>query len=576
MKAQHKEPVFANQDFLNAIFNSNFEAVKDLVINHGADVNALDNFRGPVLACAIYSQNDQIIDFLLKQGALVNPEYKHVEITPLGAACQVAARADKPENINFIFSKLIDLGADLNPKNCFSSPLTEVIKTNGPCSGVMATHLVQNYKAEINPTLDNAKTPLAAATQIAASKGVFDLFFQCLSLGAEINPINPNQTSPLVAAIESSGLYAKAIASFLIENGAKVEISDEPIYSSPLHQAARLGQKEIYELLVSKGANVNHKINGISSFEQAFSAHNFEMAEYIFTNFTKDIHITKEIFKSCMIFQQSKLLDLFIAQGFDYTNECARTIKHSDSKIIQAIINKYNEYPPIEHPQFKFGEFVLRALDPQYSNESDTPDNTANKKIDSKLSIKDGLLYDKNDILFSTPLLETDANKYIWVLDRHGELFSCPRRGEISNSEIGNHHSFFSKKDGFGKPIACGGYFKVKEGKIIEIDSHSGHYKPTKDQLILAVKFLYKEGVFTENVNIQYSNGELKKITLQEVLAIDSESILSNYPTLEGYELSKCQIVGNPDFDFNNLDINSIDIQTTSTGEILDQYSDLL
>jgi len=41
---------------------------------------------------------------------------------------------------------------------------------------------------------------------------------------------------------------------------------------------------------------------------------------------------------------------------------------------------------------------------------------------------------------------------------------------------------FFNKKDGFGKPIACGGYVEIKEGKITKIDNCSGHYRPSKDQ----------------------------------------------------------------------------------------------
>jgi len=61
-------------------------------------------------------------------------------------------------------------------------------------------------------------------------------------------------------------------------------------------------------------------------------------------------------------------------------NHNSKAIKHSNSKLIQAVVNKHVEYPTQEHPQFQYGEFIIRALHPQYGSEGDSLDNTNDKK----------------------------------------------------------------------------------------------------------------------------------------------------------------------------------------------------
>lgn len=247
----------------------------------------------------------------------------------------------------------------------------------------------------------------------------------------------------------------------------------------------------------------------------------------------------------------------------------SKKIKKSSSKLIQAIIDKYGEYPPAEHPQVKYNELILRTLDPQYSREDNRLDNKLDKKITSKLSIKKGQLFNKDGDIFSTIQKDDYSEKiYIWVLDHQGNLYSSPMHGEISQAAIGNQHSFFRKKEGFGKPIACGGHFKVNvEGKITEIDNCSGHYKPTKDQLILAIKFLHKEGVLIEDLKINYFDREKEEnqtMSLEEALNINSETILSKYPPLDNYISSKIQVFEKNVFlddlliSFDNLELNEL------------------
>ena len=233
----------------------------------------------PVFAYAIYSQNTKIINFFLEQGVNVNPEFQYVTVTPLGAACNVASLDDSIEHIDSTLDRLIKLGAHLNPENSRFSPLTEIIKVNGPCSKIMAQYLVK-LGANINPTIDYAITPLAVATQMAIETFTLDPISTCLTLRAQINPINPTQTSPLVIAIRLNTPVTKIIAKYLIANGA--EFQSDFVHNSALYEAVTASNKYICELLIENGADLNKNYFGdISLWEPLIRNSNLDMLQYL-------------------------------------------------------------------------------------------------------------------------------------------------------------------------------------------------------------------------------------------------------------------------------------------------------
>jgi hypothetical protein len=98
----------------------------------------------------------------------------------------------------------------------------------------------------------------------------------------------------------------------------------------------------------------------------------------------------------------------------------------------------------------------------------------------------------------------------MWAMDRYGNLFvaydkdqyetvqtqtgSTPQEAkkaleaERGKRTMTNHSSFCA-----GRDVICAGMIFFWKGQLIHIDNNSGHYKPTRDSLRHAVKFLVDE-----------------------------------------------------------------------------------
>lgn len=623
-----KQQVNINE-FRDAIVKGDLERVMDLV-QRGADINAIDEYMIPMFVHAINSNSKEMAIFFFDQGADVNPQYPYVSVTSLGAALAMAATAESTDKMDYTFGLLLQKGANPNPTNTMKPPLTCVIEANGPCSEILLKHLVKNCGAEINPTADNVTPPLVTATQVACHTGNFELFFTCLGLGAEINSVTSG-APPLVAAISSGGRYATIIAKYLINNGANLE--SDVINTSPLHQAAMVGNQEICGLLIEKGADVNKSFTGdVSLFEFLIRCGNLDMLQYLMGKGMKlcwdkaleislnnqqpsGIEMTKFLLSEAekdghsyderelvvkAINNHNKILSDFLIEQFgsidlsDYqgyfnlstfwSRDMVIKLNHPLSKILQAasqaadssdinevfqtaetiistpnidrgnlnqilgIIsqNKASELVQkilkdnsgdsakaiktltlfqLKHT-FKNDKFVLTTTN--YGNEAGET-NTHDIKEKSKTYIKGG------KICFSySQETVSDGEGYIYVVSKKGDLYLG-----TSNNFKGLHHSFFLKGKpgqehyGYGKPVACGGHITLKDGLIAKIDSHSGHYSPTLDQLKLVCKHFKDLGMLAKDVIIETYNHEIK---------IDSDSldsmvigdILAQYPDLAG------------------------------------------
>ena len=95
----------------------------------------------------------------------------------------------------------------------------------------------------------------------AASKGNIEAVKQHLDAGMDVNTKDDDGDTPLIHA--ASMMYRaenKEIVELLITKGA--DVNAENFFCTSMHYAAALGRKEIVELLIANGANVNPKAGG--------------------------------------------------------------------------------------------------------------------------------------------------------------------------------------------------------------------------------------------------------------------------------------------------------------------------
>lgn len=83
---------------------------------------------------------------------------------------------------------------------------------------------------------------------------------------------------------------------------------------------------------------------------------------------------------------------------------------------------------------------------------------------------------------------------YMYILDAKKRLY-------IQIKEKGKtNHSSLSR----GQAVLAAGNLKISSGKIIEIDTFSGHYKPTETQLVTLLDFLRKQNVNINEIKLTY------------------------------------------------------------------------
>jgi ankyrin repeat protein len=148
---------------------------------------------------------------------------------------------------------------------------------------------VRQFGADVGmivPVAEAAKIgPPTAKESIhrAAETGNIEAVKQHLAAGADVNAgRSDGGGTPLHFA---AGWGHKEIAELLIEKGADLNAKSEGLYMhgwTPLHCAALSGHKEIVELLIAKGADINAKNRGeYTSFHFAAEGGHGEIVELL-------------------------------------------------------------------------------------------------------------------------------------------------------------------------------------------------------------------------------------------------------------------------------------------------------
>tara|TARA_Y100001933_G_scaffold190516_1_gene189720 strand:+ start:188 stop:1048 length:861 start_codon:yes stop_codon:yes gene_type:complete len=202
----------------------------------GADVNAKNKKGMTPLHFAIYKDNSEIVELLIDKGADVNAKSDDNGDTPL----HVSVNNGQRELVELLIAK----GADVNSMNEEGQTPLDLLSSVEP-KGVIAkiADLLRKHGG-ISGAEDSV--------YVAAEVGNIEAVKQHLDAGTDVDKKNDMGATPLTYA------DTKEIAELLISKGADVNAMATD-GRTPLHSAAIMGRKEIAELLIAKGADVNAK-----------------------------------------------------------------------------------------------------------------------------------------------------------------------------------------------------------------------------------------------------------------------------------------------------------------------------
>ena len=257
--------------------------VVELLIATSADVNAKNQWGRTPLHQAAVRGRKEIVELLLANGADVNAKGDS------GGAPLLSARTVE------IAELLIANGADVNAKNDEGETPLHRATTRGKKS---LTRLLINAGADVNAKDGTGRTPLHWAAWVG-HKEIAELL---ITAGSDVNAKDGDGDTPLDEAVSEG---EKETAYLLRKNGGKhgtvhsavgggdVEAVKEFLAAdadvnakrygwTPLCEAAINGHKEIAELLIANGADVNAKDDrGWTPLHLAASGGHKEIAELL-------------------------------------------------------------------------------------------------------------------------------------------------------------------------------------------------------------------------------------------------------------------------------------------------------
>jgi len=319
--------------------------VAELLIAKGADMAAKDNrFGSTPLHWAAYRGREKVVEVLIAKGADVNAANSLGRIPVHDAADQGHKK---------ITEILITSGAEVNAKAGNGNTPLDLAVNNEEVTALLRKHggklgsihvaaragndeAVKEFLAtgtDVNAKNNGGFTPLDAATQgnstktvallrkkggksgsedsilVAVAMGNIDAVKQHLAAGADVElkckscggtALCHTTSKEVVQLLLAKGAnvnakrnngetplhYAatKEVAELLIANSANKSAKDDS-GETHLHHAAKYGRKEVVELLIAKGADVNAKRNnGQTPLHRAAGGGHKEVAELLIDN----------------------------------------------------------------------------------------------------------------------------------------------------------------------------------------------------------------------------------------------------------------------------------------------------
>jgi len=108
---------------------------------------------------------------------------------------------------------------------------------------------------------------------------------------------------------------------------------------------------------------------------------------------------------------------------------------------------------------------------------------------------------------------------YMYVLDHQGRLYlQIKNRGKTNHTSLSNGHA-----------VLAAGSLQIQKGRIVSIDTFSGHYKPTEIQLANFFKYLKESGVPLDPIKTTYvGNYAIQPWQINEISPGEAENWLAD------------------------------------------------
>ena len=222
-----------------AVYGDCSKEVLELIIKHGADVNATNNFYVTALLIACHKGNIEAIYMLLSKGT--SPRLA----TRDGTCLHYAVYGDCSKEV---LETITNHGADVNVTD--KKNRTALMKA---CNkrNINALNVLLRAGADPKITDDDGNTSLHHAVRGGCSKEVLETL---INHGADVNATNKNNITPLIKACNKRN---KNAINVLLHAEADPKITDDYGYTCLHHAVAGDCSKEVLETIINHGADVN-------------------------------------------------------------------------------------------------------------------------------------------------------------------------------------------------------------------------------------------------------------------------------------------------------------------------------
>ena len=243
--------------FLLLAVEGGYDQIVQLLLDHGADINAQSGKWGNALCTAIHNGDDKLVQILLDKGADINTQSNYR--SALGAASL--------RNNNKMMQMLLDKEVDINVRSEIYGNALKMASDEGHDKAVQ---MLLDKGVDIN-----AQDYGNALQQ--ASYGGHDKVVQILlDKGADVNAQGGEFGNALQAA--SYGGHDKVVQ-MLLDKGADINSQDR-VFGNALQAASYGGHHKVVRLLLNHNAVVNRKdIQGRTAFHLASAGGQMEIVE---------------------------------------------------------------------------------------------------------------------------------------------------------------------------------------------------------------------------------------------------------------------------------------------------------